>query len=371
MRKLDTYPYSLETRLFRARAKIMLRKLVAVALLSVTCITVTGCGLSDYESRMAASLAELQEKTRYESLFGPTKVDTLVGNPEEQDLVELPITIRLPKIFGPNDWFRPGSAYRYRHNVVPEDVLYPPFLGEFPGLNRTAETYAEAEERNFLAYYCYLGVLESRTHKFEKVLADLRNKTAAKIKNTTAWQDVDCKDEHLVATKWKMLEAKGLQDFLNRSEQMNGVPGTFRVYAREDQGYIILFAVRIPNSLIEKVTLLDLADAVAGTVQITAPAPTEPAATDPAATDPKTPPMPDAEETTPPKASPSDATPAETPPASDPAGDTPPAAETPATDGEPAPDAATAEEPATPSDDAPTTPAEESNPDAPAESPEN
>jgi hypothetical protein len=354
----------------------MFRKLTAFALLTVTGIavsgiTVTGCGLSDYESRMAASLAELQEKTRYESLFGPTKIDTLVGNPEEQDLVELPITIRLPKVFGPNDWFRPGSAYRYRHNVVPEDVLYPPFLGEFPGLNRTAETYAEAEERNFLAYYCYLGILESRTHKFEKVLADLRKKTAAKIKNTTQWQDVDCKDEHLVATKWKMLEAKGLQDFLNRSEQMNGVPGTFRVYAREDQGYIILYAVRIPNSLIDKVSLLDLADAVAGTVQVTAPAPTEPAATDPATMDPKTPPIPDDAEQTSPDTPPADTAPADTTPADDPAAEAPPAGETPAKDGEPAPDAPAAEEPVAPSDDTPTTPAEESNPEAPAETPEN
>jgi hypothetical protein len=294
----------------------MLRKLSAIALL-----TIAGCGLSDYESRMAATLAELQEKTRYESLFGPSKIDKIVGEAGDEQLVELPVTVRLPKEFGPNDWFRPGSVYRYRNEEVPDDVIYPPFLGEFPGLNRTAETYAEADERTFLAYYLYLGILESRSTKFEVVLADLYKKTAAKLKNTTKWQDVECKDEHLVPTKWKMLEAQGLQDFLNRSEQLSAVPGTFRIYAREDQGYIILLAVRIPNALVDKVSLLGLADAIAGTVRVTAPAPSEPEApADAGDATPKTPETPAEKEPAdvpPAESTPMDETPADAPPASD------------------------------------------------------
>lgn len=351
---------------------MILRNWSLAIVLLLPCV---GCGLSDYESRMAASLAELQEKTRYESLFGPSKIDRVVGKAGEEELIELPVTIRLPKAFGANDWFRPDSVYRYRNEQVPDDVLYPPFLGEFPGLNRTGEAYAEAEERTFLAYYFYVGVVESRTKKFEAVLADLRKKTASKLKNTSPWQDVECKDEHLVPTKWKMLEAKGLQDFLNRSEQISGVPGTFRVYAREDQGYIILLGVRIPNSLLDKVTLLDLADAIAGTVQVTAPAPKEAESLpDDEATTPAAPETP--AEDAPADAAQPEGTPKETPATTDDPAVKDPPVDDPAPADQPATGDAPAEDPAgeAPAADAPAegqpaeeAPAEET--DQPAENP--
>lgn len=239
--------------------------------LAAVIIALPGCGLSDYESRMTATLKELQEKTRYESLYGPTAIDALVG--EDAEPVALPITIRLPKAFKQDDWFRPGSEYRNRRETVDPRVSYPPFLGEFPGLNRTGETYAEAGDRYFLAYYCYLGVLESRAAKFEAVLADLRKKTAAKLKDTGPWQEVECRDDRLQPTTWRTFEAKGTQTFADRSDRFTEMPGTFRVFAREDRGYIVVWAVRVPDAVAEKTSLLAIADAVAGTVKVTAAAP--------------------------------------------------------------------------------------------------
>lgn len=240
--------------------------------LAIAFVALPGCGLSDYESRMNATLEELQAKTRYESLYAPTAIDAVVGTGENAQTVELPIAIRLPKAFRQEDWFRPGSEYRNRRETVDDRVAYPPFLGEFPGLNRTGETYAEAGERYFLAYYCYLGVLESRHAKFEAVLADLRKKTAAKVKDTGPWQDVECRDDQLQPTTWKTFEAKGVQMFPDRSDRFTDMPGTFRVFAREDQGYIVVWAVRVPDAIADKTSLLAIADAVAGTVKVTAAA---------------------------------------------------------------------------------------------------
>lgn len=249
---------------------------IAVAAL----VLLAGCGLEDYESRMAARLAVLQEQSRYAALWGPTTIDDIVG--ENEDVVEYPITIRLPRQFGSADWFRVGSQYRHL-DAAEADVLYPPFLGEFPGFNRVGEAFGEPDERSTISYYCYLGVLESRSAKFASVLADLRKKTAEKLAETSPWQDVECRDEQLVGTTWKMMEARGKQSFVDRSGGRHTVDGTFRVYAREDQGYIVLWAVRVPDSIRQTVGLVELADAVAGTVKITAPAPTEPV--EPAKTD--------------------------------------------------------------------------------------
>ncbi|MEX2185605.1 MAG: hypothetical protein WD875_02380 [Pirellulales bacterium] len=245
----------------------------------VAVILLAGCGLEDYESRMATRLAVLQEQTRYEALYAPAQIKHGV----EEDAVAYPITIRLPRMFGLNDWFTAKGGYRYREGAVAEDVLYPPFLGEFPGFNRVGEAYGEPDERSTIAYYCYLGVLESRSAKFDAVLSDLRKKTAAKLPDTSPWQDVECRDENLVATTWKMMEAKGKQTFPDRSAIVHTMEGTFRAYAREDQGYIVLWAVRVPDSISHVVPLLDLADAVAGTVKITEPAPTGPVPTGPVA----------------------------------------------------------------------------------------
>jgi hypothetical protein len=223
---------------------------------------------------MAARLAELQEQTRYAALYAPAPIAYAVGGEE----VEYAITIRLPQMFGVQDWFNEHSEqYRFRDDVPPE-VLYPPFLGAFPGFNRVGEAYGEPDERSTIAYYCYLGVLESHSAKFDAVLADLRKKTAAALPDTSRWQDVECRDENLVATTWKVMEAKGKQQFPDRSEIIREADAVFRVYAREDQGYIVLWAVRVPDSIRHSVNLVELADAVAGTVKITAPAPTEPPA---------------------------------------------------------------------------------------------
>lgn len=247
----------------------------AIALAVCAASLLAGCGLEDYEARMTVRLAELQEMTRYESLYGTTPI-TLV---DDESVPPYPITIRLPRAFKADDWFRVDSAYRNESKAVEPHVLYPPFLLEFPGFNRVGEAFAEATPQTHFSFYCYLGVLDSRAAKFETVLADLRKKTAAKLPQTGPWQDVECRDENLAATKWKMFEAKGKQKFAQKSgpsEATLDAMGTFRVYAREDQGYIILWAVRMPDELNGKVYLLDLADAVAGTVKVTEPAPTGP-----------------------------------------------------------------------------------------------
>ncbi len=256
---------------------------------AVAAILIAGCGLEDYESRMADRLAVLQEQTRYESLWGPTTIDAVVGD----EVIEYPITVRLPRLFGDRDWYREGSEYGYRQDVVENIVLYPPFLLEFPGFNRVGEAFAEPDERSTIAYYCYLGVLESREAKMGAVLADLRQKTAEKLPDVSSWQDVECRDENLTSTTWKMMEAKGKQKFPDRSGDFRDSDGTFRVYAREDQGYIVLWAVRAPNSISDIVPLLDLADAVAGTVKITDAAPTEPFELPPASADAKDATLPD------------------------------------------------------------------------------
>jgi hypothetical protein len=250
-------------------------------LCALTLASLAGCGLSDYESRMNKRLVELQALSRFQDLYGPTAIET-VADPA----VKYPITIRLPKQFQGTDWFTPESDYRNTGAPAEPGVLYPPFLGEFPGLVRMGEQFERDDKQQRHSYYAYLGIVETRAMKTVDLLKMLRDKTRSTLPTTSQWEKVECPTEDLGTIAWQRLTAKGAQYFeiaQVENAPTKKEPGEFQVYVREDQGYIVLWAARVPDAIRDKVFLIEQSEVVAGTVKVTAPAPTEPLPKKPAA----------------------------------------------------------------------------------------
>ncbi len=253
-----------------------------LAALALVPIFAAGCGTAEYEALMAERLTFLERQSRFDLLYQPAQLKRMalpsdIDDPEKDTSEDgvgqrYPITMRWPKLFDKRHWFVEGSP-DHNGRTISNDRLTPPFLDRFPGFLRMGEGGAKQDEVNFLKYYCYLGVVDANEISADELQAQLSKQIKAdkELSIDQDWQTVEL-DKPLAGTvPWKHLRASGPQLFesvrrMRRRGQTVKRGGTFDIYLYEHEQSLVLWAVRIPVEIAEKVNLVYLAEAAAGSI---------------------------------------------------------------------------------------------------------
>lgn len=247
-----------------------------VALLGVV---VSGCGVDEYEKRLAVRVERLKEEAVFNVLYQATE---LRGTPV---LVRVPMKFTQQLVAGaevdgkkidPRRVTIPqvsisGSSLVYEGTVVDSAGGRQPFYIYLLSIEADqAETYRTDNPRKLSADKkgAESGG-ESRMENGGMILADLaRAFPGAKL----VWQDVVCRTPERTLIRWQRLEVDGPQEFQyvdpGGQESFRTLPGHLEVWARYYGGHLVLVVWRLPESVRAAAEVGRLAPLVAGTVSV-------------------------------------------------------------------------------------------------------
>lgn len=244
---------------------------------------VAGCGVSDYETRMEATIEDLELQSRFAGL---RPEPDQVSDPEAA--VGVVIALRLPRLLSPIPsvnaplvLLKTGSGKPDRPDepMPPERLLPPAPLPEIPGYQSTLENFV-ATSVGFRACYFYAGVEKAdpatadakRKALLQTVKANLTAAGQPDVAATANWNDVQVATPVPGAPKrlFRQLDVVCRQLFEVRGNVANEVIGSYRLLACELYGHQIFLGWRIPTTAFVCQSYLDNAIAAAGTLTVVA-----------------------------------------------------------------------------------------------------
>jgi hypothetical protein len=257
------------------------RIVVALALLLVV---VAGCGQGEYDRRLEASVAVLQQAGKFSDL-----------ERDPRPVFETPFTIRMPFAFGllfTTSSTKPGS-----NDTFTSDELQPPFV-KLPGIRFLRQGGASADGRTSLPYFYYVAGYRPDTQVAPPPAAEEakpadgaseapKPKPAAAVdpelesirktlldafpdEKDLAWEPVSCTTPRGNGrAEWQRLKVHGPQhfEFFGNPESGQTLPGTFELWAYDQNGWRILIGWRAPDALVDKAPIEKWAALAAGTIQ--------------------------------------------------------------------------------------------------------
>lgn len=245
---------------------------VPIATVATLLLFITGCGTAAYEERLMATQKRLAQTAKFLVLY-----DMPVPIADDR------VFVRIPKIFTQTPISDANAIDTMTSKPYTPDRLNPPFLKDgIPGLRVTYEQTMRDVESHQMPVYLYLAATTAaETAKTGKPLTEtLREQIAGAFpKETVQWDLLEADTPELDKPKnpWKVLRVAGEQDFkLDVAPLM--MPGKFRLYLYEAQGYQVLVGWRAPDTTSSLVNIDELGPLVAGTIEVKGPPPPPPAA---------------------------------------------------------------------------------------------
>jgi len=218
-------------------------------------LIVAGCGTGEYESRLANRAAHVQNTLNFNELYAP------------QPLPNTPISVRVPTLFTESPLIE-GAPDKSGNPVDLRRVT--PTLFALPWLKLTYEGFIDNPEGGKLPYYCYVAAVDKATLGGENLEAAWNAALAAKGGTLDPWTDFQGKTPEGGTVDWKKLRFAGQQEFYtiggNGQEQFVQLPGVLDVYLREQNGFYVLIAWRMPASIEPQVDSAKWASMMTGCV---------------------------------------------------------------------------------------------------------
>lgn len=242
-----------------------------------------GCGVSEYEARMNATIEDLELSNKFVRLMPAA---TVLNGPE---LKQPQVSMRLPILIVPSRTAPPvllteGCATPEDGNkVMPPERLKPPApLPDIPGFQVSLEKFLATAGGN-RPCYLYVGVQKATPSEAaaarQQVLDQLKMRMGPNqpaVANGAAWQKIMAPSPKLRSSDpvapppvaVNLLEIECLQLFEVRGNVANEITGLFQLMAIESAGYQVFLGWRIPSNAFDRQEFLDAAKAAVGTVKI-------------------------------------------------------------------------------------------------------
>jgi hypothetical protein len=215
-----------------------------------------GCGRAEYQRRLDARLEKEKEKERAAARFNMLY--------QSQALEGVPVSVRIPTVF------TSAPMIEGRGQADPRRVK--PGIVTLPSLKLTYEMTIK-NEKGQLPYYCYVGAAKAAEEQFDKDRETLRAELTAKPgAQVSDWEDFKGESPDGRQIDWKKLRCVTQQEFTyndaNGQARSDNMPGLLEIYLREEKGYLVVIAWRMPTSLETQVNLAQWAPLVAGCVSV-------------------------------------------------------------------------------------------------------
>ena len=244
-------------------------------------VVVSGCGVAEYEKRLAARVERLKEEAVFNVLYQATELrgtpilvrvpmkftQQLVAGAEVEGKKIDPRRVTIPNLSVS------GSSLVYEATVADSAGGRLPFYIYLLAIEADqAETYRTDNPRKLAADKKAAGPGAGEQPRMENggsMIADLAGKSPS---SKLVWQDVDCRTPERTSVRWQRLEVDGPQEFHyvdpGGQESFRKLPGHLEVWARYYGGHLLLVVWRVPESLRPAAEVGQLAPLVAGTVSV-------------------------------------------------------------------------------------------------------
>jgi len=149
-----------------------------------------------------------------------------------------------------------------------------PSLATLPGLKLTYEAFIKDAEGGQLPYYCYVGAVSMANDSGKDPGGSLRGELAGQPANESLsdWEPFQGETPEGQGSQWKRLRCVAPQEFAYTSQagrtSLMTLPGVLEIYLREEGGYLIVIAWRMPKNIEPNVGLAKWAPLVAGCVSV-------------------------------------------------------------------------------------------------------
>jgi hypothetical protein len=215
-----------------------------------------GCGRAEYQRRLDARLEKEREKERAAARFN------MLYQP--QALEGVSVSVRIPTVF------TSAPMIEGRGQADPRRVK--PGIVTLPSLKLTYEMTIK-DDKGQLPYYCYVGAVKADEKPLEDACKTLQTVLTTKPgAEVSQWADFNGETPDGHESKWKKLRCVAQQEFTyadaNGQTHSENLPGLLEIYLREEKGYLVVIAWRMPTSLETQVNLAQWAPLVAGCVSV-------------------------------------------------------------------------------------------------------
>jgi hypothetical protein len=241
---------------------------------------IAGCGVAEYEELMAQRLVTLRKEAAFDALDRPE----LVSQDHE-------VWIRIPKHFAGAQRFsrvrdpatekpkpKPKEGEETSGELTPEEeaeqsgVGLPQFLKNLPGFGRVGVQSEQLEKRAPpVGVYYYFALVDQSKMKPSEVRAEVQQSIRAQWAGLSAtWEAVKIETPDGKTVDVHRMLASGNMPF-DRYEAINpnapSYPGVLGLYCLELPSQTVLWGVRVPEALNQRLGLARLAEAAAGTIE--------------------------------------------------------------------------------------------------------
>jgi len=271
------------------------RRPLRFLLIIVLVLSAAGCGVGEYEKRMAAGKQELAASSVYNQMTPPVAIG------------DTPVKIRVPKQIaepaagdadgedtgdtdtdGSTDPSADGeenatgdqppeSEQQFAgpggEQFAPEEIIQP--LGvAVPGLRLTYEGHVTDSAGGRIPYYLYLAAADKRQRS--RRAADLTTTIGYNLRSkfpeaSTVWQPFQATTPDGGGMLWQRLRLEQPQGFryinAEGDTQVVELPGVLDIYHRAAGDWFVTIAWRVPESIVESVQLSKWAPLVPGTLE--------------------------------------------------------------------------------------------------------
>lgn len=219
-----------------------------------------GCGTGEYQRRLEARVAQIQQVAQFSVLY-----DVPLPLPGTTVSVRIPSLFQIG--FDANTQDPDGGG-----GLIDPRRLQPPFV-TLPGFKLTYEIiFTDSNNNNARRpFYIYMAVATAADAAAGKPVAEAIREQVATQFPSAAWEDVSCTSPTGAVVACKRINVSGPQVFYTGPGQYESLSGVFQLYLHEAQGQHVLIGWRVPDAVSEKANLDQLARLTAGTIVVAAP----------------------------------------------------------------------------------------------------
>jgi hypothetical protein len=238
-------------------------------LLGCSLFTVAGCGVQDFEKRMAEKgLTPLKQAAKFDVLSTnrTTLPDTTVS------LRMLPTNPPNPVVPVPMTF--PGTNFETNAPSTADDIQ--PAASKInlklPGIRmRYGEKFKRTNEGKTAAYFCYLAAepTQDAAKSAEALEASLKEAFPEAKIEWDEWKEGRNFETPMGGSiRWKRVKIPFEFTYEMQGYEPRKLPATFDVYCHEGEGYQVVMAWMVPDELATLVPVETWAPLIAGTLQI-------------------------------------------------------------------------------------------------------
>jgi len=232
-----------------------------LALLTVV-MSVIGCGVSAYESRMQDRLAELQRLSKFIDLLndGPIAV------------AETGVSLKLPRIFDENSNALVVGAKNESELTIDPKRVQPPFV-DLPGFQFSYERFAQDDTGVWMPVFCYLAVEDTANITAGELKSSIRKGIKDELKTDADWEEIQIDSPSGQTADWSRVSVTAPQKFdcTVHGGEYKDFPGRFDLYLHTTDDRHVLIGFRAPDAVAGTWPLFQAAEAAIGTVTIEPP----------------------------------------------------------------------------------------------------